>query len=227
MRGRPFTFEETTNGRTKRAALRCAHAKGHAVRYESNSGERQVSSSRRAEHGPADRRRHPADHRRSASSLGGVARGKYRKLLRLQHPCAREKTAQREGTATAALAGKCGFRTQQPRLQCPSNLPNFQPVRRMIDEQQAFLAQLFNPHYAENYQRVVSNNIRFVHYTSALAATQILASKSLWLRNCRTMNDFSEIEYGKHCLFQAFGAVRERLRTAEGMPRCCGARPIG
>lgn len=49
---------------------------------------------------------------------------------------------------------------------------------------------------------------RFAHYTSAAVAMSIIQSKpedrSLWLRNATEMNDFSEIEFGRHCLEMTF-----------------------
>jgi hypothetical protein len=46
---------------------------------------------------------------------------------------------------------------------------------------------------------------RFAHYTSADAAAKIIqgdkvGKRSLWLRNARDMNDFSEVQWGQQCL---------------------------
>lgn len=38
--------------------------------------------------------------------------------------------------------------------------------------------------------------VRLAHYTSAETAVQIIRSESLWLRNARGMQDFSEVRYG-------------------------------
>lgn len=55
----------------------------------------------------------------------------------------------------------------------------------------------------------------FAHYTSADTALTILRTQTIWLRNARLMNDFSEIEYGRHCwnymLDSPVGASLRRL----------------
>lgn len=48
--------------------------------------------------------------------------------------------------------------------------------------------------------RFIRENKRFVHYTSAVAAKNIIQTETVWMRNARLMNDFSEIEYGKQRL---------------------------
>jgi hypothetical protein len=50
---------------------------------------------------------------------------------------------------------------------------------------------------------------RFAHYTSGAAAAQIIGGdangkRSLWLRNSKLMNDFTEVEWGQTCLGAAF-----------------------
>ena len=61
---------------------------------------------------------------------------------------------------------------------------------------------------------------QLVHYTSAENAMNILSSMELWMRNVRTMNDYSEIEHGIEGMIKAFkkntteGAVtRERINN--------------
>ncbi|WP_204165548.1 DUF2971 domain-containing protein [Methylobacterium sp. 17Sr1-1] len=48
--------------------------------------------------------------------------------------------------------------------------------------------------------------LRFVHYTSADVAMQIIGSRSVWMRNALTMNDYSELEYGRNCLMVALSS---------------------
>ncbi len=50
---------------------------------------------------------------------------------------------------------------------------------------------------------------RFAHYTSGVAAEKIITgdafgNRSLWLRNSRLMNDFTEVTLGQRCLRAAF-----------------------
>lgn len=55
----------------------------------------------------------------------------------------------------------------------------------------------------------VGPTARFAHYTSADAAAKIIGGdhvgkRSLWLRNSKLMNDFTEVEWGQFCLGSAF-----------------------
>ncbi|MEP2031043.1 MAG: hypothetical protein ABJI96_20280 [Paracoccaceae bacterium] len=52
-----------------------------------------------------------------------------------------------------------------------------------MDEVQAKLARLFMPYAMDRLEAVKKNNIKFAHYTSAFAATQIIGKKEVWLRN--------------------------------------------
>lgn len=45
---------------------------------------------------------------------------------------------------------------------------------------------------------------RFVHYTSAEVAISIIQNKEIWMRNAKTMNDFSEVEHGISCIVGAW-----------------------
>lgn len=66
----------------------------------------------------------------------------------------------------------------------------------------------------------ITPDTRFAHYTSAATAMQIISSppeqRSLWLRNATEMNDFSEVEFGQHCLMQALSdkTLADRFRDA-------------
>ena len=75
-------------------------------------------------------------------------------------------------------------------------------------------AQMFMPFALSKRDEVEASNGRFVHYTSAETAMQIIRSQRVWMRNAMTMNDFSEVAYGKNCLFPAYqdDAVGGRLR---------------
>ena len=59
----------------------------------------------------------------------------------------------------------------------------------------------------EFFEKIISahnNDIKFVHYTSAEAAMNIIKSKEVWLRNTQCMNDYLEIQHGLDCLTKAF-----------------------
>lgn len=62
------------------------------------------------------------------------------------------------------------------------------------------LRRIFFSHALEQQARVIRENRRFVHYTSAEAAVGIIQNAEVWMRKSTTMNDFSEIEHGLNCL---------------------------
>lgn len=87
----------------------------------------------------------------------------------------------------------------------------------MISEEILQITRIFHPFYVENYERVLRDNIRFVHYTSAEAALGMLKHKNFWMRNARVMNDFSEVEYGCGMLVSAYRSpLGGRLKKALG-----------
>lgn len=73
-----------------------------------------------------------------------------------------------------------------------------------IPPDQAKAYEIFFPWAAEQMAALKERAGRFVHYTSAEVALSIITNKIVWMRNARTMNDFSEIEHGKSCLFEAY-----------------------
>ena len=50
----------------------------------------------------------------------------------------------------------------------------------------------------------LSEDSRFVHYTSAQVASKILQEKQFWMRNASCMTDFSEVEHGLGSLISAY-----------------------
>lgn len=68
------------------------------------------------------------------------------------------------------------------------------------------LTQIFSPHLEHKKGEVISSGCRFVYYTTADTATKILKSRQIWLRNTAVMNDYSEVQYGFHCLNEAYQA---------------------
>ncbi len=71
------------------------------------------------------------------------------------------------------------------------------------------LENIFCPHVFERQKAVMDGGIRFVHYTSAEAAMNILRTKEIWMRKTSCMDDFMEIVHGSECLASAY-------RTGEG-----------
>ena len=75
------------------------------------------------------------------------------------------------------------------------------------------LAKIFHPHANRRIREIIDTNTRFVHYTSANAAMEILKTKTFWMRKTSCMNDFMEVQYGLNCLNNAYrGEVWKKLR---------------
>lgn len=91
-----------------------------------------------------------------------------------------------------------------------------------MDELQTKLARLFMPHAMDRRDAVDAANTKFVHYTSAFAATQIIKNKEVWLRNALVMNDYSEVQHGEMCLAESWkdeeagGRLRKLLGELPG-----------
>ena len=76
----------------------------------------------------------------------------------------------------------------------------------MVNEEQIDwnrINQVLMPLASEAQARVEAGT-RFVHYTSAKSALDILQSQCMWMRNATCMNDYNEMRYGLHCLVDAF-----------------------
>jgi hypothetical protein len=70
--------------------------------------------------------------------------------------------------------------------------------------------RIFFPYAVAASSRIESDNVDFVHYTSASNALRIIDSKTVTLRNAALMNDFSEIDYGEKCLQRAWNSEHGR-----------------
>lgn len=63
--------------------------------------------------------------------------------------------------------------------------------------------EVLMPYATEAHARV-EGGTRFVHYTSAKSALEILQSRCMWMRNATCMNDYNEMRHGLRCLIEAF-----------------------
>ena len=81
------------------------------------------------------------------------------------------------------------------------------------------LMQIFHPFAFERQTAARSNGTRFVHYTRADSAMNILRTKEVWMRKTSCMDDFMEVEHGLECLLAAYrGEQGNRFKAAlEGM----------
>ena len=79
--------------------------------------------------------------------------------------------------------------------------------------------EIFFPVLAESSVPLLAGKLRFVHYTNAETAMEIIRNREVWMRNSNIMNDFSEIEYGMVCLNEAYksdtGTEFKRILEAE------------
>ncbi|MES2415340.1 MAG: hypothetical protein V4614_16185 [Pseudomonadota bacterium] len=82
-------------------------------------------------------------------------------------------------------------------------------VTQALDREK--IREVFFPFGNERYKQVSERDLLFAHYTSAPVAASIISNQEVWLRNTRTMNDFSEIEYGMECLRHAWKDSGQRL----------------
>jgi hypothetical protein len=76
-----------------------------------------------------------------------------------------------------------------------------------ISPEQERLLRVFHPYALDQLMNVASNGTRFVHYTSAEVAMNILRTKEVWMKNASCMNDFMEVEYGLDSLRKAYSAT--------------------
>ena len=84
----------------------------------------------------------------------------------------------------------------------------------MTDDWIRFAAEIFFPYLSERQEAVRTQRIRFVHYTSAAAAMNILRTKAIWMRKASCMNDFMEVQHGLDRLAQAYrGEVGDKLKA--------------
>jgi hypothetical protein len=83
------------------------------------------------------------------------------------------------------------------------------------DKLNAMLKATFFGESVARQDDIKARDTRFAHYTSAEVAMSIIQNKSVWMRNAITMNDFSEISYGKNAVFNAWKSPGgEKLRAA-------------
>lgn len=81
---------------------------------------------------------------------------------------------------------------------------------------------IFFPDYPIAMRRVADNGLRFVYYTDAETASNILINKEIWMRNSSTMNDYMEIEHGFECLNQAYKQVDLKDKFTKLTDGCFG-----
>jgi hypothetical protein len=75
-----------------------------------------------------------------------------------------------------------------------------------------FMPQAMRRREAAGFTDRESKAIRFVHYTSAEAALNIIRTKRMWMRNAMCMTDYSEVQHG-FALFNSFFMDDENTKS--------------
>jgi Protein of unknown function (DUF2971) len=81
------------------------------------------------------------------------------------------------------------------------------------------LRSIFMPHATRQIQKVYPDQTqaRFVHYTSAESALNIIKSKRIWMRNTNCMSDFREVQHGFNIFNTFFSNSYKRKAFVEAM----------
>jgi hypothetical protein len=71
------------------------------------------------------------------------------------------------------------------------------------------LDNILNPFSVSERKRIVSDNVKLVHYTSSENAVNIIKNKCLWMRNTSCMNDYSEVGHGYRVVHDFFAKKKD------------------
>src|SRR5215207_9602838 len=76
-------------------------------------------------------------------------------------------------------------------------------------------AHIFFPFAMAKTDAARQSGMRFVHYSGAEAALGMLRNREVWMRKSSCMNDFSEVQHGRHCLLETWhGPTGRRFQGA-------------
>jgi Protein of unknown function (DUF2971) len=97
-------------------------------------------------------------------------------------------------------------------------MTNEPPKLALIEQEkepQWKLEEIFLPQAARLRSKLfmagqASGPVRFVHYTSAEAALNIIKTKRVWMRNATCMTDYREVQHGYDILFRFFSVAEKR-----------------
>lgn len=73
-----------------------------------------------------------------------------------------------------------------------------------MNDQERKILEIFSPNNLEKWEGLIRGDFKFVQYTSAEAAMNIIKSGQFWMRNAQCMNDFMELQHGYECLRHAY-----------------------
>ncbi len=89
--------------------------------------------------------------------------------------------------------------------------------------EQVRLHGIFMPYAAKkihDFYEATGTHARFVHYTSAEAALQIIKSKRIWMRNTNCMADYSEVRHGYNILLKFFSDGNNKEMFISALEEC-------
>lgn len=91
--------------------------------------------------------------------------------------------------------------------------------KRLSGDELMRIKAIFMPYAFAQRDALLKRNGTFAYYTSADTAAKIIQYKQIWMRNASTMNDYSEIDYGRECLRYARESLSlgERFKAALNM----------
>jgi hypothetical protein len=87
------------------------------------------------------------------------------------------------------------------------------------------LERIFHPYACQQMEAFYKTqrdptHVRFVHYTSAHAALEIIQTKRMWMRNVTSMSDYSEVQHGFNILNTILSAPANRKQFNEALDGC-------
>jgi len=85
---------------------------------------------------------------------------------------------------------------------------------------QTRLSGIFMPFAKARRDEVIARKGRFVHYTSAENAMNIIRSRRMWMRNAKCMNDYMEVSHGHELLVQFFQDKDRKEHFFEALKPC-------
>ncbi|PCJ71832.1 MAG: hypothetical protein COA62_04515 [Rhodobiaceae bacterium] len=78
-------------------------------------------------------------------------------------------------------------------------------IQSSLTETELLTHTIFSPLEIERFGVAAELGKRFVHYSSAEAAMNILENREIWMRKPSLMNDFTEFKYGRELLLNVYG----------------------
>jgi hypothetical protein len=82
------------------------------------------------------------------------------------------------------------------------------------------LQSIFMPYAVRRREAIAQRNGRFVHYTSAESALNIIQSKRIWMRSTTCMSDYSEVQHGGRILQGFFADSANKTTFVQALDAC-------